>query len=121
MVENGTTIGGISPQERGEVVDGNSRLGELLAKVTSNWKVKCLLVPTLLVVATISRASETPRLRSNDVCFNNWELIGCAPWGEESFSGGPGSDDCSVVVVKQDGEFCVWSGPKEAPNPFEKN
>lgn len=119
-LENGATIGRTTPQERGEVGE-DSRLRKLLERVTDNWRVKFLLVPTLLLVASLPRGSALLRPSSSDVCFNKWELLGCAPWGEESFNGGPGSDDCSVVVIERNGEYCVYSGPYEAPNPFEDN
>lgn len=120
MVENGTTIGRITPQETGEIDVENSKVGELLARVSNNWKVKSLLVPALLIVANLSRASELPPKvsSSEEVCFNKWELLGCATWGKEAFYGGPGIDDCSSRVAEQDGEFCVWSGPQGAPDPF---
>jgi hypothetical protein len=112
--------------ERREMVVGEDSgarrlLREITGEITRNWG-KTLVVPALLLIASLHRDSELPAVVTPEepVCFNKWELIGCASWGHESFSGGPGSDDCSVRVVKQDGEFCVWSGPQGAPDPFQR-
>ena len=96
MLENGATIGRISSQERGEVVGENSRLGELFAKVTENWKIKCLLVPTLLVVANIPRASQFPEWYTAD------DLDVSPPSGLVS------KDTACFLHVRRDGNF-HWS------------
>jgi hypothetical protein len=66
MAENEATIGRITTQEAGEIIVENSGLGESLGRIAGNWKVKCLLIPTILLVANIPRASQFPEWYTAD-------------------------------------------------------